>query len=310
VVVFTLLAVLAIHPIEKITVFPYKEYISTISFASDSKTFTLSSGMGTIGTCNVDGKWIRGKIMNKGKLLSLRYSEDGNRFGIGNENGYFAIWDSSGNALLYDKMPEDSLLRTSVNFTPDLGMALVGFYSGQVAIWDVQKKQIAKKFRAHSNAILDIAYSTTGDYFLTASADSTAKLWTLTGDSLQVFKTKKEIVYAADISPDGNTIATGDKAGMLYIWDLSGNLKQSIKAHKDKITDLHFSPDGKQILTTCGGNYENTAKLWTLEGEAIRLFNGHSVEIRSCAFAPDNSAIATGDASGKLIIWRLSKKAD
>ena len=143
---------------------------------------------------------------------------------------------------------------------------------------------------------------------MTTSADSTAKLWTMNGDSLQTYSAKKGEVHTADISPDGKMVITGDKAGMLHIWDLSGNLIRSIAAHKDRVSNTKFSPDGRQILTTCAGNFENTAKLWSLDGELIRIFDGHADEIRVCDFAPDHSAIATGDASGKIIIWQLGKK--
>src|SRR5262249_21632853 len=48
------------------------------------------------------------------------------------------------------------------------------------------------------------------------------------------------------LAPDGKTLATGDRRGMLTIWDItSGKPRASFPTHLGPVWSLAFSPDGR-----------------------------------------------------------------
>lgn len=74
-------------------------------------------------------------------------------------------------------------------------------------------------FRAHVQAVYQVAWSADSRLLVTSSKDSTIKLWNL--------KQKKMIadlpghgdeVFAVDWSPDGDRVASGGKDKILKIW--------------------------------------------------------------------------------------------
>src|SRR5262245_12086431 len=66
-------------------------------------------------------------------------------------------------------------------------------------------------------------------------------------------------ILAVAISPDGNTILTGNADGTAQFWDAAGNPKDIRLRHQGAVLTVAFSPDGKSVLT---GSADKTARLW------------------------------------------------
>lgn len=77
-----------------------------------------------------------------------------------------------------------------------------------------------KTLTGHVGAVYQVAWSSDGRYLVSASKDSTAKLW-----DVQSGKAAKatlpghaEEVYALDWSPNGASVATGSKDRTIKVW--------------------------------------------------------------------------------------------
>ncbi|AFY33073.1 serine/threonine-protein kinase [Calothrix sp. PCC 7507] len=107
------------------------------------------------------------------------------------------------------------------------------------------------------------------------------------------------------ISPDGNTLVSGDDDKIIRLWDL--NTKKcfaSLAGHSQAVKSVAFSPDG-QILATASD--DQTVKLWdvnTLQ-EIFTLF-GHSHAVKSVAFSPDGQMLASGSWDKTVKIWDIN----
>ena len=84
----------------------------------------------------------------------------------------------------------------------------------------------------------------------------------------------KEDVNAADISPDGKTLASGSYDSTIKLWNLNTLAEiKTLPGHGGGVFSVNFSPDGK---TLSSGGYDKTIKLWNLETLAETMtFSGH-----------------------------------
>ena len=72
----------------------------------------------------------------------------------------------------------------------------------------------------HVGAVYQVAWSGDGRYLVTASKDSTAKLWEVPSGkrARETLPGHEDEVYALDWSPNGSSVATGSKDRTIKIW--------------------------------------------------------------------------------------------
>ena len=163
------------------------------------------------------------------------------------------------------------------------------------------------RFKGHQDSVSSVSFSPDGKYIATASFDTKARLWDLTGKLIQEFKGHQDSVINVSFSPDGKYIATASSDKTARLWDLTGKLIQEFKGHQNSVINVSFSSDGKYIATA---SKDKKARLWDLTGKLIQEFKGHQEGISSVSFSHDGKYIATAswdritrlsDLTGKLI---------
>jgi pre-mRNA-processing factor 19 len=137
-------------------------------------------------------------------------------------------------------------------------------------------------FKGHSAEITDLSIHATGDYFASASADSTWSLVDLATNQLIVKVSKDDIesgFSCAQFHPDGLIYATGTDDDQIRIWDVkSANNVASFSArneHVGKITSISFAENGYH-LASCADN-ESIIRIWDLR----KLKNIYNIEFEN-----------------------------
>jgi WD40 repeat protein len=154
----------------------------------------------------------------------------------------------------------------------------------------------------HESNITCISFSPDGKSILTGSQDSTARLWDLQGNLLQLFKGHLGRITSVTFSPDGKTILTGSVDKTARLWDLKGNLSQEFIGHQGIVYSVAYSPDGKTILT---GSIDKTARIWDRQGNELHILAGHKDLVSSVTFSSDGKSILTGSNDKTARIWDL-----
>ncbi|MGW0869003.1 AAA family ATPase, partial [Streptomyces sp. NPDC002740] len=139
----------------------------------------------------------------------------------------------------------------------------------------------------HSGPINGCTFTRDGRYAVSASSDTTLRLWDLAlGRTLRLFRGHSAPVLACAIEQDDRFMVSASDDRTLRLWDLTtGEALNVFTGHSDAVTCCALSPDARYALS---GSKDKTLRLWDLTtGEALNVFTGHSDAVTCCALSPD-----------------------
>lgn len=168
----------------------------------------------------------------------------------------------------------------------------------------------------HSRAVVCVALSADGKTLISASRDTTIKVWDLEkGQVVRTFKMnlipQSESVYRVTIalSPDGQTLCgCSDQSFTIEVWDVRTGrkiyaLERDSQRSSDQTRWLAISPDGQTLFSS---GSEARIQVWDLQnGQKIDTFT-HPEEITALAVSPDGKTLTIG-SKGKIILWNWEK---
>ncbi|TDD56272.1 hypothetical protein E1286_02870 [Nonomuraea terrae] len=178
--------------------------------------------------------------------------------------------------------------------TPEARGALLGSLS----------RPIGARMIGHTAPVQQVAYRRDGRVAVTASVDSTARLWNVADPlrpaSLGVVKGHTGGVVAAAFSPDGRVLATGSADGTARLWDVSDTAAPralaTLKGHEDEVGSVAFSPKGDVLATA---SLDGSMRLWDVAEPARArqvAVRGQQAGLARVAYSPDGSMVALTSA--------------
>ncbi|MCZ7543276.1 MAG: TIR domain-containing protein [Anaerolineae bacterium] len=187
--------------------------------------------------------------------------------------------------------------------SPDDPTVLLGFYNGQVLMWDIeQDEEVWSRAYDVLVGITAVAFNPAGDRALTGSADGKiALLSAADGHTIWEAQAGAAGVNALAFSPDGRLILSG--SDVLLLWDMeTGQLLRRFDGHAAVVTSVAFSADGETALS---GSQDSSAILWEVaSGQELRRFEGHLGAVNAVAFSR-NERIALVSTDATVTLWRI-----
>jgi WD40 repeat protein len=166
---------------------------------------------------------------------------------------------------------------------------------------------------SHGGPITSAAFSPDGARVVTASYDTTLKLWDVaTGRLIRTFvrHSNEGLIrhVAVAFSPDGTRVVSGCVDGM-KLWDVaSGRLIRAFEVNSffryTSVQTVAFSPDATRLIA---GLDDGAAELWDVAGgRRLQTFAVGNRRAPTVAFSPDGSRVLTGVRDGSAKLWEAA----
>jgi WD40 repeat protein len=150
-----------------------------------------------------------------------------------------------------------------------------------------------------THAVKSASFSPDGKRLVTASYDTTARLWDAeTGKEIVALKGHTSSVESASFSPDGKRVVTASQDETARLWDAQTGKELAVLANNDPVLDASYSPDGKRILTRLHGS----TLLWDAQTGKEIADHFHGL-VMTASFAADGKHVVTAHNVGPARIW-------
>ncbi|XP_072499515.1 jouberin isoform X2 [Notamacropus eugenii] len=173
-----------------------------------------------------------------------------------------------------------------INFSQNgrmLAAACAGHDGYPVILYEIPSGRYLREFCGHLNIVYDLCWSKDDQHLLTASSDSTVRMWKIESQgpaAVKVFP-HPSFVYTAKFHPfAGYLVVTGCYDSVIRVWDakvkeVHGQLLQELEGHKSFINSLCFDTEGLHMYS---GDSSGLIIVWNTlvrenEQHPVRLWN-------------------------------------
>ncbi|KIM27014.1 hypothetical protein M408DRAFT_176560 [Serendipita vermifera MAFF 305830] len=233
--------------------------------------------------------------------LIVNLAKDGLRFVL----AFLAPISTSAPHIYLSALPftpsESSLWKAAYRLFPNL----MSVSEGRMTEWPGS----SNLWKAHTDSVNGIAYSSDGLTVVSCSDDKTVRIWdAATGAPVgEPLKGHTSYVESVTYSPDGRKIISGSSDKTIRIWDASTGapIGEPLRGHRGRVVSLACSPDSRYIIS---GSHDHTIRMWDAEtgtpiGDPLK---GHTGDVESVACSPNGRNIVSGDRDGTIRIWDLA----
>jgi len=308
----------------------HKNMITSIEYSPDGKYILTSSHDSTAMLWSNEGKMIRVLKGHHDVVNSAQFSSD-SRFVVTTSNDNSAIvWDLEGRTILnykFDEYPVEFASFSPDNMTIAMispanicriinlnGSTVQDFrwkvdYSWNVGVgsWWPRKLLLDSLGNEieyetwHKRYINSASFSRNRRYVITASDDSTAKVWDLKGNEILSLQGHNKVIDAT-FSTDGEKIVTATIDNTLSIWSKEGKLLKVIVGPKEFIRYAIISSDNKEIGTQ---SLQDTCRFYDMDGKFLGQNKWDRFYLSSVYFSPGSKNLLTASRDGSAKLWDI-----
>ena len=253
----------------------------------------------------------------------IAFSPDGSTILSAGSRGTMIIWDA---ATIAPRKTLEGQQFTAVAFSPDGKQALTGGQSGVgtrrivehpygLILWDLETGEA--RGLASPSEIEDVRSVAFGPGDLVAAGGDDGRLWLVSlemRNSIQALVGHKESVTSLAFGPEGRTLISGSRDGVLIVRDLRGDApleravndpssQQAARSPVYRVDALALTADGN---TFAWDNGAGSIALWDVPtGTLRRELAGPGAPVTSLAFTPDGKTLAAASAKG-VRLWEVA----
>ncbi|KAF9040543.1 TFIID and SAGA subunit [Panaeolus papilionaceus] len=224
-------------------------------------------------------------------------------------------------------------------FSPDTSLMAAGFAESYIRLWNLKGEKLrglrsdfstnsikdassitkirekkgssTRKLIGHSGPVYAVDFDPVSGsaappkYLLSASADATARLWSMdTLTNVVAFRGHENPIWDVKWNPMGIYFATGSRDRTARLWSTDRvSCLRVYAGHLSDVDCVQFHPNSLYLAT---GSSDWTSRLWDVQrGTCLRVFIGHQGAVTSLALSPDGRYLATGGEDLAINLWDL-----
>jgi WD40 repeat protein len=289
-----------------------RNFVRTVSLAitpNGKRLLGCSQGELAISMWDLDDGSLVGRFAgNAGeKLARVALSPDG-KVVVGLEradrSSRLLVWDMKTAELLHT-VPLDLDNPIDAVFGPD-GRVLACTPAGGFEV--LSSARFQRQLLVLGDAIYSAAFSPDGRLLAIPSHElNLIRLWdTRSNREVAVLDHSEDHPHAVAFSRDG-TLLVSMAALTVRVWNLAGSGEKRILAgHAGGIHDMSFNADPNAPRLASASD-DQTVRIWNAAtGRLLHVLSGFQGPVHSVRFSPDGQLLATGDAGGRVQIWKAS----
>ena len=233
-------------------------------------------------------------------IKSSFFSPSGDWLMTSTDRFYGFLWNL--HDLSYQPLP----VLASINFnfktveTPNADDILASTYGSKPSSLLNLDSDEKVMLSGHKGTVIQISFDRAGDRVITASLDSTARVWdSHTGELISELKEHKATLEYAELSFNGKLALTVDTNDGVIIWDADQG--KHLYSFKSKMA--RFSPDGEKFF--CLNEDGISLSIYsTQSGGLLRELRTHT-KISQAVFHPDGKTLFTYLTNDVVARWSL-----
>ncbi|XP_041368145.1 THO complex subunit 3-like isoform X2 [Gigantopelta aegis] len=157
-------------------------------------------------------------------------------------------------------------------------------------------------FRGHGDTVDQLCWHPKSpDQLVTASGDKTVRIWdTRLNKSAAIINTKGENINIC-WSPDGSTIAVGNKVDLVTFIDARTHRSKVEEQFKSEVNEISWNNEGDLFFLTSGQGSIHILSYPELKMQHV--LNAHPAACICIKFDPTGKYFATGSADALVSLW-------
>ncbi|WP_198264505.1 protein kinase domain-containing protein [sulfur-oxidizing endosymbiont of Gigantopelta aegis] len=261
----------------------HQQAINLIKVSDDGAAILLACGKNIFLKDIKTAKQLSLFSHHNADVLAMTLTAEG-RFCLScDDQGKFYLWRLLTGEMMAN-LSDKSHHVAVVNITQDGRFILTGQRNNNhIALWDIATGKVVDQFSEHDNIVTSIASTTDGLYFVSASADSSLRLWKTQSSrtkSLRVMKGHSQRINQVCIDGQGKIALSVSDDKSLRIWSLaSGECLYDFERIDTKDTSINISLDGQFAFS---GDAQGSIMFWCLDWflkKNIQLEWNHDADI-------------------------------
>ncbi|KAJ5988486.1 hypothetical protein N7481_003696 [Penicillium waksmanii] len=249
---------------------------------------------------------------SKKPIVVIRWTPEGRRLLTGGHTGEFMLWN--GTAFNFETVMDahyDQVQAgvTSLGWSHSQEWLISGGQKGDIKYWRPNFNNVETIDDAHHDAVRDLCWAPSDTKFLSASDDTTLKIFDFTSRTCDTVLTGHNWdVKSCDWHPTKGLLVSGSKDHQVKFWDpRTARCLTTLHSHKNTVTATRFSRVNGNLLAT--SSRDQTARVFDLRMmRDICILRGHEKPVSSLTWHPIHpNLISTGAEDGSLHHYLLDE---
>jgi len=214
------------------------------------------------------------------------------------------LWDMQSGQLLKTLALDKYTAPISVlAVTPDGQTLASADEAGNLLLWRTDDWNSPPRSARLAGRIAALEFAPNSKMLMVALADG--NIFSLDVASLAVMPLLKVDYFVKQIlfEPDGSAFLTLGNTHTISIWSAAGKPLGILDAHTDWVTAATLSADGSRLVSI---GDDDQMIFWNLSDRSVLSHQNVLSKPTTLRFSFDSSALAVGNAAGRLLVWQIS----